>query len=87
MPILLKKIEANIISLFGDTGSSDFTAPVNFLQQFVGEIGREDYIKLSAYEAFTQDFSSVGEAEFCSSTPTLFGLGKCQTYIDLNLSY
>ena len=87
MPILLKKIEASIISLFGDSASNNFTAPVQLLQQFVGEAGTEDYMRLATYEAFTQDFSSVGSAEFCSSTPTLFGLGKCPTYEDLNLSY
>jgi hypothetical protein len=87
MPILLKKIEASIISLFGGDGESDFTAPVQLLQQFLGEAGREDYIKLAAYEAFTQDFTYVGEANFCSSTPISFGLGKCNTYEDLNIDY
>ncbi len=61
MPILLKKIEASVISLFGDSTSNNFTAPVQMLQQFVGEPGTEDYMKLTVYEAFTQDFSSVGE--------------------------
>jgi hypothetical protein len=86
MPILLKRIEASVISLFGDATSNNFTAPVTLLQQFVGTVGDEDYIKLTVYEAFTQDFSSVGEAEFCT-TPTSFGLGECTSYTNLNISY
>jgi hypothetical protein len=87
MPRLLKNIEARIISLFGGETSSDFTAPVKLLQQFVGEVDTDGYIKLTAFEAFTQDFKNVGEAEFCPSTPTIFGLGRCPTYTEINKSY
>jgi hypothetical protein len=86
MPLLLKKIDASIISLFGDSGSNDFSAPVNLLQQFVGVVGREDYMMVNSFEALTQNFSSVIEGEFCT-TPALFGLGKCPTFTTLNLSY
>ena len=87
MPILIKKIEAEIISLFGDANSNDFTAPVYLLQSVVGETGIEDYIELATFIAFTQDFSSVGSADFCDVTPSQHGLTKCQTYEDLNISY
>ena len=87
MPILLKKIEASIISLFGGETSSDYTAPVYLLQQFVGEVGTDGYIKLGAFEALKQDFSSVSDADFCENTPSIFGLGKCSTYEEINKSY
>jgi len=87
MPRLLKKIEANIISLFGGAGDSDYTAPVQHIRLVVGEAGVEDYIKLTAYEAFTQDFSSVIDGGFCDVTPTNFGLGTCESYEDLNIDY
>ena len=87
MPRLLKNIEASIISLFGGDGDSDFTGPVYLLQSIKGEAGIEDYIELETFIAFTQDFSSVGGGEFCDSTPSQFGLGKCPNYNDLNISY
>jgi len=87
MPILIKKIEASILSLFGGPGDGDFTAPVQLITNVIGEAGVEDYIKLSKYEAFTQDFSSVISGEFCSETTTSFGLGTCTTYEDLNIDY
>lgn len=87
MPILLKKIEASIISLFGPEGSSEGSSSVKLITSVVGEVGIEDYIKLSSFEALTQDFSSVWSSSFCTTTPTTFGLGKCGTYTDLNISY
>ena len=87
MPRLLKKIEAEIISLFGDGNSNDFTASVFLLQSVVGEAGVEDYIELTTYIALTQDFSSVVDGEFCDITPTQYGLSECSTYDDLNISY
>jgi len=87
MPRLLKNIEAEIISLFGDANSSDFTAPVYLLQSVMGKAGVEDYIELTTLIAFTQDFSSVGGGGFCDSTPSQYGLGKCLDYNDLNISY
>jgi len=87
MPILIKKIEASILSLFGSPGEGDFTAPVQLINNVIGEAGIEDYIKLSKYEAFTQDFSSVIDGGFCSETTTSFGLGTCASYEDLNIDY
>jgi hypothetical protein len=87
MPRLLKKIEAEIISLFGDANSNDFTAPVYLLQSVVGNAGIEDYIELTTFTALTQDFSSVGGGGFCETTPTQHGLSKCSSYEDLNISY
>jgi len=84
MPRLLKKIEANIISLFGD--SDDTSGTIEYVRSIIGEVGMEDYILLSTYEAITQDFSQVINGEFCE-TPTLFGLNKCPTYDELNISY
>lgn len=88
MPILLKKIEAEIISLFGDTlgGASDFTAPVYLLQSVVGNAGIEDYIELTTFTALTQDFSSVGSSNF-NTPPLQYGLDKCTNYVGLNLTY
>ena len=86
MPILLKKIEASIISLFGDDSSSNFTAPVRLVQKVVGEAGIEDYIKLASYEALTQDFSNIEEGSFVT-LPSLFGLGECATYDEINITY
>lgn len=87
MPLLLKKIEASIISLFGGAGDSDYTAPVQYLKNVVGEAGVEDYIKLSTFEALTQDFSAVEDGGFCDSTPTNFGLGQCTVYEELSVEY
>jgi hypothetical protein len=85
MPILLKKVEARIIALFSNS-SSNLTAPIYFVKNIVSVAGREDYIKLTNFEAFTQDFSKVSEANFITS-PTTYGLGTCSTYVDLTISY
>lgn len=87
MPRLLKKVEARIISLFANSASSNFTGPVILIRNITGRAGIEDYIKLAAFEAYTQDFSKVVEATFCTSTPTLYGLGQCTTYSNLDISY
>ena len=84
MPIFLKSIESNIISLFGD-GSTDFNAPVSLITSIIGELGVEDYIKLTTFEALTQDFSNVGHAEFCDK-PLNYGLNSCPSYLKLNIS-
>ena len=87
MPRLLKKIEAEIISLFGGDGDNDFTAPVHLLLSVVGEVGIEDYIELETFIGLTQDFSEVVGGGFCDTTPTQYGLGECPNYVDLNISY
>jgi len=88
MPILLKKIEANIISLFGAGISNNFTAPAQLLLSVVGETdGIDDYIKLSSFESVKQDFSYVTEASFCEETPINFGLNTCSVNIELDISY
>ena len=86
MPILLKKIDGSIISLFGGDGT-DFRGDIIFIQSIIGEIGVEDYIKLTAFEAFTQNFGSVKDAEYCETTPVLFGPNTCPSYTNLNLSF
>jgi hypothetical protein len=86
MPILLKKIEGSIISKFG-ANDSDFTGDVNFIVSVVGEVGIEDYIKLTALEALVQDFSSVISGELCDVTPVTFGANGCPVHTDLNISY
>lgn len=93
MPILLKKIEAEIISLFGDItngDSSDFTGSVYLVTdkltpKVIGEAGIEDYIELKTFIALTQDFSNVADGSFCISTESEHGLGQCNTYEDLIL--
>ena len=84
MPIFLKSIESNIISLFGD-GSTDFSGPVSLITNVVGKAGIEDYINLTTFEALTQNFSQIAEAEFCD-LPVTYGLISCPSYIDLNIS-
>lgn len=84
MPILLKSIESNIISLFG-SGESNFTAPVQLVTSVVGQAGLEDYIKLATFEALTQDFSQISDAEFCDK-PASYGVNTCPTYTVLNIS-
>lgn len=86
MPILLKKIDGSIISLFGDN-DADFRGGVVLIKSLVGEFGVEDYIKLTAFEALTQNFWYVKEAEYCDEVPTLFGPKTCPTYTNLNLSF
>lgn len=86
MPILLKKIEGSIISLF-DSQSSDFTGEIRLINSIIGEIGVEDYIKLTTVEGFVQDFSSVSNGEFFVITPTKFGAVGCTNHIELNISY
>jgi len=86
MPILLKKIDGSILSLIGPDGA-DYIGDIIFIQSIVGEIGVEDYIKLTAFEALTQNFGSVSDAEYCEITPVLFGPNSCPSYTNLNLSF
>ena len=86
MPILLKKIDGSIISLFGST-TTDFSDNVRLIRSIVGEVGVEDYIKLTTFEGFVQDFSSVIDGEFCDTVPINFGVGACANRTDLNISY
>tara|TARA_R110000796_G_scaffold219934_2_gene336028 strand:+ start:1713 stop:1973 length:261 start_codon:yes stop_codon:yes gene_type:complete len=85
MPILLKKIDGSIISLFGDA-DTDFRGDAILIKSVVGEFGIEDYIKLTAFEAFTQDFERIKDAEYCETVPVLFGPNTCPNYTNLNLS-
>ena len=79
MPVLIRKIEANIIE--------GFIADVNMLT-VVGEVGLEDYIKLGSFEGFLQNFSSVQVAQMYD-TPAEFGLlrNKKEEFIELQISY
>jgi len=86
MPILLKKIDGSIISLF-DSNNSDFVGEIIHIKRVVGELGLEDYILVSSLEGFVQDFSRVIDAEFCETTPVTFGPNGCSNYTDLSLSY
>jgi len=86
MPILLKKIDGSIISLFGGD-DSDYVGDVIYIHTVVGELGLEDYILITAFEGFVQDFSGVIVAEFCETTPITFGPNGCPTHTDLSLSY
>jgi len=87
MPILLKKIEVNVISLFGELNDNDFTAPTKLYSNISGDIGFEDYINFGSYKALTQDFSNVGKSEISTIIPIIFGLNKCETFEELNISY
>ena len=86
MPILLKKIDGSIISLFGNN-DSDYVGNIILIKSVIGEVGLEDYILLSAFEGFTQNFSNVIKSEFCDITPVTFGPNACPNYTDLSISY
>jgi len=86
MPILLKKIDGRIISLFGGD-DADFIGTAILINNVVGEIGLEDYISLTAFEAFTQNFSEVIDAEYCTTTPITYGPNGCSNYSNLSLSF
>jgi hypothetical protein len=86
MPILIKKIDGSIISLF-DGKNSDFVGEIIHIKSVIGELGLEDYILVSSLEGFVQDFSYVRDAEFCEETPVTFGPNGCASYKDLTLSY
>tara|TARA_R110000796_G_scaffold125648_2_gene240188 strand:- start:5716 stop:5973 length:258 start_codon:yes stop_codon:yes gene_type:complete len=85
MPILLKHLEGTILTYIG--GENDFTGSVRLVTSIIGEVGLEDYFKICGMEAFTQNFSSVDNAEFCETTPILFGSSHCTIYENLNLEY
>ena len=86
MPILLKKIDGSIITKFsGD--DADYLGRVTLIKRIVGEIGVEDYILITGLEAFTQNFSSVSDAEFCETTPSLIGPNSCSNYTTLTISF
>lgn len=87
MPILIKKIDGSILSYLGG-GDADFSGDVIFIRRVVGEVGLEDYFLLSStIEGFTQNFSSVIDAEFCEIVPNLIGPTNCSSSIELNISY
>ena len=86
MPILLKKIDGQVISYFGG-GNDDFSAKVVFVKKIEGKAGLEDYISIPNFEAFTQNFSSVIEAEYCDTVPNNYGLDTCSEYTNVNISF
>tara|TARA_R110000851_G_scaffold42152_8_gene105031 strand:- start:2135 stop:2395 length:261 start_codon:yes stop_codon:yes gene_type:complete len=86
MPILLKKIDASIISYFnGD--DANHLGGVKLIRTVIGEIGLEEYILLSGFEGLIQDFSSVIDAEFCTINPISYGVNSCSSQTDLNISF
>lgn len=87
MPILIKKLDGSIISYFGADADSDFAANVVLVKSVIGEVGIEDYMLLSGFEAYVQNFSAVYEAEFCQTTPTNSGINGCSSFTNLNISY
>lgn len=86
MPILIKQIDGSVLSYFS-TGNADLIGEVILIKSVVGEIGLEDYILLTAFEGFVQNFSSVVKAEFCSISPTSYGAIGCPTHNSLNISF
>jgi hypothetical protein len=87
MPILIKKINGGVISYFGGD-NNDFSAKIHFVRRIEGKAGVEDYILLPPnFEAFTQDFSSVIETEFCETSPNNYGLNTCSIYTNVNISF
>lgn len=65
MPQLIKKVEAEL--------STDITNDVILVKSVVGEIQQEDYINMSGFIAFLQDFSKVEELTTLT-TPYPYGL-------------
>lgn len=86
MPILIKKIDGGVISYFSGE-DNDFSAKVRFINKIEGKVGLEDYIFLPNFEAFTQDFSSVIESEFCEVVLNNYGLNTCPSYSNLKISF
>lgn len=86
MPILLKKIDGSIISYFSSE-DSNYLGKVILIKSILGDIGVEDYISFTNFEAFVQNFSSVVEAEFCVNSPITIGPINCITNTELNISY
>lgn len=86
MPILLKRLDGSIISLFGD-GDTDHIGEVKFIKSFTGAVGYYDYILLNGFEAFTQNFTKVIDSDFCQITPNRFGANGCVNHTNLTISY
>jgi len=79
MPLLLRKIEANVLD--------NFTTTVTMLR-VSGELGMGDYIKIGNSEFFLQNLTRVNEFE---EYPTLVEYGlkinKNKEFIELEISY
>jgi hypothetical protein len=79
MPVLLRKIEANVLD--------NFTTTVTMLR-ISGELGMGDHIKIGNGEFFLQNLSQVNESE---EYPTLVEYGlkinKNKEFIELEISY
>jgi len=86
MPILLKKIDAQIIS-FINNEDSDFLTIVTLIKPIIGQVGIDDYILTAGVEGFVQDFSNVIESEFCVEAPTNIGSLNCTSHENLNISF
>lgn len=78
MPILFKNITGEIID--------ELTTDVNLAKSVSGEFGQEDYIGLSGFIAFLQDFTKVIESEDLTPPPT-YGLRNNTNFTTIEISY
>lgn len=78
MPRLLKNIECVIFDNFETT--------TNLVRSVEGFYGEDDYIKLSGFEAFLQDFRKAPEViDFV--VPPNFGLKNNTSFTTIEISY
>lgn len=78
MPRLLKNIDGQILDNFETT--------TKLLMSVEGYYGEDDYIKLSGFEAFLQDFRKAPEViDF--AVPPNFGLKNNTSFTTIEISY
>ena len=87
MPILIKKVDASLISYLDEAVNTNFSGGVILIRSVIGQIGLEDYFIISNIEGFTQNFSSVSEVEFCETNPNTIGPTNCPKLTELNISF
>lgn len=78
MPLLLKKISANILD--------NFTQEISLVKSIKGDLGMGQYFLVYGLEAFLQDYSKIVEHEEITK-PTNFGLSNTQDFVLLEISY
>ena len=83
MPILLKSIEASIISIVNDISESNLNPELIYIKSIEGMLGFESYIEFAGFTAITQDFSETLDATNYE-TPVNIGSISCTSFNILN---
>ena len=81
MPILIKKLEGEVLSYL-DPLDTTFNGGVRLVTSIIGEVGLEDYFKITMMEGLTQDFSEVIRSEYYA-TPNTFGVKGCGSFYEI----